>query len=213
MSKTFRFVLVAALAVALIAPLSIAQDKGAGEKMPKDVYFTMNQNPGNIPPADADTLGAPANPPWTRASDTLPIPLEFCDTLWIGCMNTEVLEQWKEWWIDLRGSNVFKLHAVYAEGHHPDGSTTGFSYSEPIGKDAVPGGVIFHVKIIPQPEWEVMALHARATLTINTATAQTVCHRDEMIPSLTPYGIIVLVLLLLASTVWVIRKKRAAVPA
>lgn len=33
------------------------------------------------------------------------------------------------------------------------------------------------------------------------------------IPSLTPYGIIVLVLLLLASTVWVIRKKRAAVSA
>jgi|GEM_PF-2246994 len=205
MSKTFRFALVAALAVALIAPLSIAQDKGVGEKMPREVYYALT-NPGDAPLTDTDAWDGPA-------PDGLPIHLEFCDTIWIGCPNTEVPEQWKEWWIDLRGSNVFKLHAVYAEGHHPDGSTTGFSYSEPIGKDAVPGGVIFHVKIIPQPEWEVMALHATDTLTINTATAQTVCHRDETIPSLTTYGIIVLVLLLLISTVWVIRKKRAAVPA
>ena len=199
----FRFALVAALAVALIAPLSIAQDKGVGEKILREVYYTLT-NPGNA---------ALTESPWEGPGITIPIALDSCDTIWIGCPNTEVLEQWKEWWIDLRGSNVFKLHAVYAEGHHPDGSTTGFSYSEPIGKDAVPGGVIFHVKIIPQPEWEVMAIHAMDTLTIISGTAQTVCHRDEIIPSLTTYGIIVLVLLLLASTVWVLRRKRAGVPA
>jgi len=204
MSKMFRFVLVTALAVAIIAPLSFAQDKGVGEKMPREVYYALT-NPGNTPLGEGPWHGpAPAD---------FPVPLVFCDTIWIGCPNTEVLEQWKEWWIDLRGNNVFKLDAVYAEGHHPDGSTAGFSYSEPIGKDAVPGGVIFHVKINPQPEWEVMALHATDALTINTAKAQTVCHRDETIPSLTTYGIIVLVLLLLVSTVWVIRKKRAGVPA
>lgn len=203
MSKMFRFVLVTALAVALIAPLSIAQDKGVGEKMPREVYYALT-NPENTPLGEDPWHGpVPAD---------ISISLLFCDTIWIGCPNTEVLEQWKEWWIDLRGSNVFKLHAVYAEGHHPDGNTAGFSYSD-LGKDAVPLGVVFHVKIDPQPEWEVMALHATDTMTINKVTAQTVCHRDETIPSLTTYGIIVLVLLLLVSTVWVIRKKRAAVPA
>lgn len=41
-------------------------------------------------------------------------------------------------------------------------------------------------------------------------TVKVIC---TVLPSLTTYGIIVLVLLLLASTVWVIRKRRAHVPA
>ncbi len=41
-------------------------------------------------------------------------------------------------------------------------------------------------------------------------TVKVIC---TVLPSLTPYGIIVLVLLLVASTVWVLRRKRAGVPA
>ena len=207
MSKMFRFLLVTALAVAFVASVVGAQGKLPGEKTVWDTYFSLT-DPGNTP------LG---QDPWEGPTPTgLPLgPLNNCTYIWIGTQNLQVDEQWKEWWLDIHGVNIFDLGAVEVIAYDSSGSSVGYTYST-IGKTALtPGGVRFNVKIRPQPEWEVMKLHVDGTgpVTIESIVGHSKCHRGEIIPSLTTYGIIVLVLLLLVSTVWVIRKKKAGVPA
>jgi hypothetical protein len=207
MLKTFRLVLVAILATAFIASVVGAQGKAPGEKAVWPTYYSLT-DPGNTP------LG---QDPWVGPVPVgLPLgPLATSTTIWIGTENLQVDEQWKEWWLDIHGTSVFGLEAINVVGYDSLGSSTGYTYSS-TGKSALtPGGVRFNVKIKPQPHWEVMELHVAepAPVTIESIVGQSMCHRDEIIPSLTTYGIIVLVLLLIASTVWVLRRKKAGVPA
>lgn len=209
MSKTFRFVLVTALAVAFVASVVGAQGKAPGEKIVWDTWYSLT-DPGNTPLGEGD---------WVGPTPTgLPIgPFPNCTYIWIGTQNLQVDTTWKEWWLDIDGGKVFDLGAVEVIAYDNTGSSAPYTYSA-IGKSPLTpggGGVRFNVKIWPQPEWEVMKLHVdgEGPVIIESIVGHSKCHRDEIIPSLTTYGIIVLVLLLLASTIWVIRKKRAHVPA
>jgi len=60
---------------------------------------------------------------------------------------------------------------------------------------------------------EIGRIQYTVTKTARADPYEAEIHVTGRVPSLTTYGIIVLVLLLLISTVWVIRKKRARVPA
>lgn len=212
MLKMFRFVLVVTLALALIIPFTGALAKDVGEKAVRATYYSTT-DPGTT------SLGeAPWEGPLPPTGNTIMVAAG--DSIWFGCDNFQVDSLWKEWWLRLKGVNVFSLgvgiDSVLA--YDSEGSSAAYSYSK-VGKSFVPdGGVTFNVKIKPQPEWEVIVLRNDGSdpVTITDVLGETKCHRDPEdtpIPSLTTYGIIVLVLLLLASTVWVIRKKRAHVPA
>ena len=203
----FRFVFVAAVAVAFIALAVGAQGKAPGEKLVWDTYYSLT-NPFSTPLGEGDWIGpVPVG---------LPLgPLNNCTYIWIGTKNLQVDEQWKEWWLTIHGINIFDLGAEYVIAYDSTGSAAPYTYSA-IGKSPLtPNGVRFNVKIRPQPEWEVMKLHVDGDgpVTIESIVGHSSCHRGEIIPSLTPYGIIVLVLLLIASTVWVLRRRRAGVPA
>jgi len=208
MSKVFRFVLVAALAVAFIAPLSGVQAKQPGEKDVWPVYYSLT-DPGNTPLGEGDWVGpVPVG---------LPLgPLATSTTIWIGCKNEQYDEWRKEWYIELKGARIFDFGAVDVVAYDSFAVSTKYNYS-PIAKSMLVADstVRFNVKIWPQPHWEVMELHVDepGPVTINNIIGYSECGVAFDIPALTTYGIIVLVLLLLVSTVWVIRKKRAHVPA
>jgi len=215
MSKMFRFVLVAALAVALIVPLAGAQDKTV-----KTLYCTTDTtwyvyyattDPGSNPLDQA-----PWNGPLPLAGNNIVVNPN--QTIWFGLENQAVDTNKTKVWLYLDGNIVFNgLNDIDTlKGYGPDTPYHGSKLSKsPYGNQ----GVVFSGLIRPQPDWEVIVLKNK---TSNAATITDVrqCFQCEPtipdvtnIPSLTTYGIIILVLLLLASTVWVIRKKRAHVPA
>jgi hypothetical protein len=71
-------------------------------------------------------------------------------------------------------------------------------------------GRVYHLEyvIVPQPNWEWIRVTniSGGPVTIEKATAHTVC---IPIPSLTPYGLMLLVLLLAGAAIWVMRRRRA----
>jgi len=68
----------------------------------------------------------------------------------------------------------------------------------------VDGGVIVAPAIFPQPDWEVIHI-SNADFTIATVTTMSRCC---LVPSMTMYGLGILALLLIGSTVWVLRRRR-----
>jgi hypothetical protein len=74
---------------------------------------------------------------------------------------------------------------------------------------------VYHLEylIIPQPNWEWIRVHntgtgPTGTVTITKTTWNAKCWP---IPSLTPYGLMLLVLLLAGTAAWVIRRRSAVV--
>jgi hypothetical protein len=71
-------------------------------------------------------------------------------------------------------------------------------------------GAIYDLKywIVPQPDWEYFVIEntGGTDVTINKAAISTNC---SPIPSLTPYGLMLLVLLLAGTAVWVMRRRSA----
>jgi hypothetical protein len=202
MLKVFRFLLISTLAMAFLSGLAWAQ-KGAGERTVWDTYYSLT-DPGNTPLGD---------PPWVGPSPAgLPVVLGDSDMIWIGTENLQVDEWKKEWWIELEGDNVFiNLESVDVVAYDSSGSSAGYQYS-PIAKTQLLPDIEarFNVKIWPQPHWEVMQLHATGDVTIDDIKGYSECGPGFMVPALTEWGMIVLLVLLVISGIIVIRQRRAA---
>lgn len=195
----FRFILVAALAAMLIAPV-VSAEKVAGEKRNVDVYYTQDV---------ADLTTKPGTGGGWEAG--FPSSIADNDSVWFGSPNIYIPEWRKKYFLKLYGDSTHNLEAPDAKGYK---TTDSLSDRSNITKSTIAGGVKFYVLFTPQPEWEVVLVKNASgqQVAIDSVKASSTCYPTP-VPSLTTYGIIVLVLLLLASTVWVIRKKRAHAPA
>ena len=113
-----------------------------------------------------------------------------------------VVENWYYWanmkhlTVILTGAGTATINAATVTGYLNGGTAVGVANVE------VVGGVIV-ADIFPQPDWEV--IHINGDFTIETVTTVAVC---TLIPSMTHYGLGILALLLIGSTVWVLRRRR-----
>jgi hypothetical protein len=64
------------------------------------------------------------------------------------------------------------------------------------------------IRIFPQPDWEVIVLHNATAGPVPIVSVWAVS-RCVTIPATTTYGLAVLALLLIGSTVWILRRKKA----
>ena len=209
MSKMFRFVLVAALAAVLISPVASATEtKLEGEK---SIYATRfaRLDPGLVKP---DTT-PPGN--WM---DSTSFVIAKDDSVWMGTWNSYRDNNFKQYTLFINGTgDLFNLREIWTKGYLPDPAGPEDTVKHtPTARTVGDGVVAFHSQFRPQPEWEVILIKntSDGPITVTSYYAESTCRTFPLeIPSLTTYGIIVLVLLLLVSTVWVIRKKKAGVPA
>lgn len=202
MSKIFRFVLVATLAVAFLVPVASAQTKTEKVVLCWPVYY--------------DTTCTGDWILWDSTATNDSIVVGPGDTIKFKVMNVEVPKNKKKAWIDLDGDSVFiglnAIDSILGYYAPPDTVRHGSKVSKsPYGS----AGVTFKGILKKQPKYEVFILKNKTTHTaiIRYVKGCSQCEKRVDVPSLTTYGIILLVLLLLASTVWVIRKKRAGAPA
>jgi len=200
MLKIVRFALIAGLAAILVTSVASAQDKQDAVLDTFLTYYTTNS-------ADLTTE------PGTGGGwlNTFPYTIDAADSLWFGTQNTYVPVNRKKYWLELKGAAASDLTAVEARGYID--ASTQVDFTSAITKETITGGVKFHVVFRPQPEWEVILVKNNTGSSIEITGAVGTSDCVKVVPSLTTYGIIVLVLLLLVSTVWVIRKKKAGVPA
>jgi len=203
MFKVFRIVLITAFAVGLVASMLSAQDKGLGEKAIEPVHYFVGVNPPVMdPPGNGWTAGFPAS-------------IANSATVWFAAENTYVPENYKEFWLRLYGPQAFKLTADSAIGSSDSTVIVLVPHISEIGKSTTPdsAGVEFHVLFQPQPEWELIRVrnNSGGTIALTGAQAERKCSRIDRLPSLTNWGLLVLLALLILSGVIVIRQRRRGV--
>jgi len=201
MSKFSRLFLITMMLMILSIPLLNAQ---ADEKVERweewPTYYSLT-DPGNAEPPAAPWIPTPAEP----AGIIVPAGTD----IWFGTENLFIEPNMKFYRLSLTGAGLASLADPWARGYDPVGAEM-----EPIAgpKMFFVGGTLnIDVVFDPQPEWEVVRLTTTAVVTINNAVGASGCTKVTDVPSLTTFGIIALALLLIASTIWIMRKKRAGV--
>jgi len=198
MLKCSRLFLIAVMFIILSIPLLSAQ---AGEKDVRwsewPTYYSLT-DPGTAQPPAA---------PWQ------PIPTQIvlaaANNVWFGTTNYYIEENTKFYRLALTGTGLASLGNPWARGY------------DQVGDEIIPlaGPNMFFVGptlnidvvILPQPQWEVVKLTASGAVTITDAVGTSGCTIVTQVPMLTTFGVIVLALLLLVSTIWVIRKRRVGI--
>lgn len=69
------------------------------------------------------------------------------------------------------------------------------------------------IKIVPQPDWEWIAIKNTSGADVQIERVGIRARCSKRIPSLTGWGIGILILLLAATAVWIVRNKKTVVPA
>jgi len=186
--------LITTAALLLVLPMIVtAQDKDF-----QDTVFTATTDPGGAPLNE--------NPPWTGGpydgDDPINLGVANGATVWIGIGNYHILLNMKNFHVVIQGGAGLTVNDVI-------GYTAGGAYGsdwytavDSAGHKVVTG------QIFPQPGWEVIVLSnpGGGAKTITTIQANTWC---DPIPSMTTYGLGVLALLLIGSTVWILRRRKA----
>ncbi|MFQ6008587.1 MAG: hypothetical protein ACE5K8_06495 [Candidatus Zixiibacteriota bacterium] len=199
MSKMFRYVLLVTLATLLVAPLATGQTKKTGERVKWPTYYSFT-DPGN------DTL------PWDsilqEESDSVVVAPN--STIWIGVENFQVDDQKKKFYLILKGDNVNNLDTVNIVAYDSLGSSALYNYYD-YAKTGTADSIRTYVLIVPQPHWEVIALKNKGAqaVTITGGFGNTYCTVN--VPSLTEYGLLVLLVLLILSGIYVIYQRRKGV--
>lgn len=190
------------LLVAAFVILTLSAFAGnTGEKAFGDIYYKVlptGQNPV-YPPNGTD---------WTKVSGAVNITVNDGNNLFIAVENGYVAESAAEISLTLNGSNLFEfdMDAVWADPPEVIVSQRGAYYI-----DEVAGRAIYFYRFVPQPDWHYFKLANAAKGSINVTSIEAVpnCY----VPSLTTYGIAALVLILIASSIFVIYRRRKMVTA
>jgi hypothetical protein len=181
-------------ALMLFSLAAVAQDKGY---MP--VYYSNTTDPGNT------ELGLP---PWEEYIEFTPVVVANGQSIWIGVDNLYDPERIKDLRLMVQTSGVLDYVDVigYDAAGVSDGITATFDTSYTVNDSMH----YYEFTFEPQPEWEVIELinNSGVPVTISNITASSICRRA--VPSLTSWGLIILVLMILAAGYMVYRRRAGA---
>ncbi len=169
-------------------------------KLAVDDIYTATTNPGSLPLTDAV---------WTPYTGG-PYTVLDGESFWIGIENIFDDVRVKTLRVHLTGSDVGAGHSITVTGFDTAGVSGDFviNYTtNTIGDDEVE----YIINFDPQPEWEVIWFVASGTFDIESIEASSNCRAP--VPSLTQWGMIVLALLLIGSTIFIFVRRRGEVTA
>ena len=170
-------------------------------KLLVDDIYTATTNPGTLPLTDGVWT------PYMGESHTVLDGTDF----WIGIENIFDDTRLKTLRVYLTGSNVSAGHAITITGFDASGDLSGIdAYLDE--KNVISSNEVELIfKFDPQPAWEVVWLHADGTFGIESIEASSNCRAP--VPTLTQWGMIVLALLLIGSTIFIFVRRRGEVTA
>ncbi|UCD95562.1 MAG: hypothetical protein JSU69_05795 [Candidatus Zixiibacteriota bacterium] len=194
----FRLFLVSIIAAFILIAATVAA------QAPKDVgdIYTATTDPGNT--------NVTAGAPWTAyPGGTIEVPPGT--QIWIGVENREVPEAKKRLTLTLTGWDLDELTYVGVTGYDAQGNSGTIAATQSGGGAITHERAVYQFLFVPQPEWEVIEFSATedGTVSIDDIVVVSSCN----VPSLTHWGLLVLVLLVLASAVYVIYRRRKTVTA
>ena len=151
------------------------------------------------------TPGAPCVAPWVEcdndSSYVYDIDLSGKANLYIGIYNRWRWVFEKEIDIVIRGNGFNNITIEWIRGWLDGGQTVGRRYEAII---VTPTEIRIKAWIFPQSHWEVINLNTGVGV-INRIVVTTTC---RFVPTMTHYGLGILALLLIGSTVWILRRRR-----
>ena len=167
----------------LMASTAVAQSaKAVG-----DIY-TATTDPGNT--------NVTAGDPWTPYPGGT-IQVDPGEQIWIGVENREVPVAKKRLTLTLTGSELDELTYVSVTGYDADGNSETIAASKTTEVNGFAKS-IYQFLFVPQPEWEVIEFTGGVeTVYIDDIVVVSSCN----VPTLTHWGLLVLVLLLVAGSI------------
>nr|MBN2277501.1 hypothetical protein [candidate division Zixibacteria bacterium] len=190
--NSFKFIVMAVVLLLALPVLSLADSKDE---------FTMYYSPTN--PGDTELT----DPLWTEYTGQL-ITVDADDSIWIGVDNIHIVNQIKRLELTLTGTNLADLTQEKVMGYLTGGDTTRawLVTSVAIGANSIKYVFGFD----PQPDWEVIKFVNEGTgeVQISEMVMYSTCRQ---VPTLTQWGIAVLVVMLILATYIVYRRKTAIV--
>jgi len=161
--------------------------------------------------ADSDPGDTPlGDPPWGEENETFHDVISHTN-VYIGINNEFRWVNMKTLTVTVFGPNVeTSLELTDVLGAVKGGMMKNYRVLDV--DTGTPDELTIVIEMFPQPAWEVLVFHNTSgdVITIESVSAWSDC---EMVPTTTAYGLVVLALLLIGSTVWVLRRKRADAPA
>ncbi len=178
--------LLIAAAMLFVLPMAVMADP-----IERDTYLS-NDDLGAIPPGGPGWEGpyapGPIDPAWDVAAGA---------DVYVGIENEHYWVNMKTITITIATAGAVALDFVSATA---DGVPA--NHGEPV---IDPPGT-WTIEIFPQPDWEVLVFNNSGGA--GTITSITIVSECELVPSMTNYGLGILALLLIGSTVWVLRRRR-----
>lgn len=187
MKKLF---IIAVLALFVLPTFAFGQDIRSA--------WIADSNPGDT------VLG---DPPWGAENETGHAVAGGAD-VWIGINNDFRWVNMKALTVTLTGTGVENLEVVEVRG-----AMKGGMIPSGLVDSTFPGAgtLTLYISIFPQPAWEtIMLTNTGGAATIASIEAESVC---TLVPTTTTYGLAILALLLIGSTVWILRRRHAGAAA
>jgi hypothetical protein len=190
-----KLIILAAFAMLVMPASALAQD---GDTLQWDVYLSA-EDPGETALGDAPWVGpfaygAPIADPVATVG-----PGGY---LYIGIPNGFRWVHLKTLWIRIYGGAELTLEgAISYNVGGPYGSVR-------VEETVVVGADLYiRITIFPQPDWEVIILTngTAGPVVVGSIEAESWCRQ---VSTTTTYGLAILALLLIGSTVWILRRKR-----
>ncbi len=179
--------LLIAVAILFVLPMAVMAD-------PVDRDSYLRSNPSTVQPPSAGWEGpfAPGAPIGWNVADGGDVYIGILNEfVWVNMKTVTIL-------VEGTGATDWELATVEADGGPAGYRVVNVTYMGP--------SLILTIEIFPQPDWEVIVLHNFGGAgAIGTITITSEC---ELVPSMTGYGLGILALLLIGSTVWVLRRRR-----
>ena len=170
-----------------------------GAKAFGDIYYIVLD-------AGQDPAYPPVDPPWTKVTGAVNIQVNDGQNLFIAVENSLVQQNATDLTLKLTGNGLmeFGMDDVWADPPTTVVSMRGAAYLSNTFAS-------YPYRFVPQPDWHYFKLANAAKGTVNVTQIEAAPHC--YVPSLTTYGIAALALLLIASSVFVIYRRRKAVTA
>ena len=163
-------------------------------------YISVDVDPGDYP---VYCYG-----PWTDYCDldsnaAIGLSLAEVTKVYIGIPNSFRWVNVKYFEITIHGTGVDNMGVDSIKGYLTSSQRCGVEIIDV--DDDTADKLVVKAYIFPQPNYEIICLVTNGAETIDRIVIRTVC---TLIPTMTHYGLGILALLLIGSTVWVLRRRR-----